>query len=98
FPSSPMLTEDDWFAIWDYYVSTAPRTPLAPPPRPKTVAGLDQFRARKFNFHSGAPMISLVKFDPAQKRLFVGDSFAGILARVDPTGRTLGIAQLGNTP
>jgi hypothetical protein len=43
-------------------------------------------------------MISLVKFDPAQKRLFVGDSFAGILARVDPTGRTLGAAKLGNTP
>jgi hypothetical protein len=98
FPSSPMLAEEDWFAIWDYYVSTAPSTPLAPPPRPKMVAGLDQFRTRKFNFHSGAPMISLVKFDPGQNRLFVGDSFAGILARVNSTGRTLGIAQLGNTP
>jgi hypothetical protein len=43
-------------------------------------------------------MISLVKIDSPQKRLIVGDSFAGILAAVDPTGHTLGTAQLGNTP
>ena len=30
FPTSPMLSERDWFAIWDYYVSTAPSEPLAP--------------------------------------------------------------------
>ena len=49
---------------------------------------------RKFNFHSGAPAISLVKIDSAQKRLFIGDSFANILAVVDPTGRTIGTARL----
>jgi len=98
FPSSPILPEEDWFTIWNYYVSNAPSTPLAPIPRPKPVVGLEKFRARKFNFHSGAPMISMVKIDAAQKRLFVGDSFAGMLAAVDATGRTLGTAPLGNTP
>jgi hypothetical protein len=98
FPTSPMISEQDWFAIWDYYISNAPNIPLAPPSRPETIPGLKNFRARKLNFHSGAPMISLVKIDSAQKRLFVGDSFAGILAAVDSTGRTIGTAQLGNTP
>ncbi|HTD66299.1 MAG TPA: VCBS repeat-containing protein [Candidatus Limnocylindria bacterium] len=98
FPTSPIISETDWFAIWDFYVSTAPSHQVAPLPRPAIVLGLKNFRARKLNFHAGAPMISLVKIDAAQKRLFVGDSFAEMLAAVDSTGRTLGTASLGNTP
>lgn len=98
FTSSPMLPEQDWFAIWDYYVSNAPSTPLSPPDRPPATTDLKSFRVRKLNFHEGTPMISLVKIDPAQKRLFVGDAFARILAVVDPAGRTLGTAQLSDTP
>ena len=98
FPSSPIVSEEDWFAIWSYFVSTAPSTQLSPPARPKPVVGLEKFRARKLNFHSGAPSVSLVKIDSAQKRLFVGDSFANMLAAVDPTGRTLGTAQLDSPP
>ena len=98
FPSAPMLPEKDWFAIWDYYVANAPTQPPAPPARAKIIVDLKNFRARKFNFHKGAPMTSLVKIDSAQKRLFVGDSFAGILAALDSAGRTLGRAELGNTP
>ena len=98
FPTSPMLPEEDWFAIWDYYVANAPSRQPAQPTRPNATVGLKNFRARKFNFHKGAPMTSLVKMESAQKRLFVGDSFAGILAAMDSTGRTLGRAELGNTP
>ena len=98
FPTAPMLSEQEWFTIWDYYVSTAPSRPAAPPAQPAAVVGLKNFRAHKFNFHAGAPMTSLVKIDTAQRRLFVGDQYAGILAAVDSTGRTLGTAQLGNTP
>ena len=98
FPNAPMLPEKDWFAIWEYYVANAPSRPPAAPSRPKVTVGMKSFRARKFNFHKGAPMTSLVKMDSSQKRLFVGDSFAGILAAIDSTGRTLGRAELGNTP
>ena len=98
FPSSAIISEKDWFTIWSYYVAAAPSIQPAPPSKPKPVLGLEKFRVRKFNFHSGAPSVSLVKIDSVQKRLFVGDSFANILAAVDPTGRTLGTAQLGNTP
>jgi len=98
FPSSSMIPEDDWFAIWNYYVANAPSVQPESPARPPPRAGLENFRVRKFNFHSGAPMVSLVKIDEANHRLFVGDSFAGMLAAVDATGRTLGTAPLGNTP
>ena len=98
FTSSPLLPEADWFAIWDYYLANAPSSPLPPPARPPATAGLKNFRVRQLNFHQGTPMISLVKMDSAQKRLFVGDAFAHLLAVVDPAGRTLGTAKLGDTP
>ena len=98
FPSAPMLAETDWFAIWNYYVSAAPSNPIPPAPRPKPAGALEKFRVRKLNFHAGVPMTSLVKIDPSQKRLFVGDAFAGILAAVDSSGRTLGTAKLGSAP
>lgn len=98
FPSSPMLSEEDWFTIWNYYVSAAPSHQPAPPSRPNVVIGLKNFRARKLNFHQGAPAISLVKIDAGQRRMFVGDQFAGLLGVVDPAGRVLGSARLENTP
>jgi hypothetical protein len=98
FPSAPMLSEEAWFTIWNYYVSTAPSQPLAPPPRPKAMLGLKNFRTRKLNFSKGVPTTSLVKIDSGQKRLFVGDSFAKILGVVDSTGQLIGTAQLSDTP
>jgi hypothetical protein len=98
FPSSPMLSESDWFAIWNYYVTTAPEQARAAPPKPSPAPPTKLFRARKLNFHAGAPMTSLVKIDSAQQRIFVGDSFGGVLAALDASGRTLGTAPLGNTP
>ena len=98
FPTAPMLSDGDWFTIWNYYVANAPGQPLGPPPHPQPRAGQKQFRAHRLNFHQGAPMVSLVKIDSVQRRLFVGDSFARILASVDPTGRLIGTAQLGDTP
>src|SRR5205085_8469344 len=76
FPSSAMLSEKDWFAIWNFYVSTAPSEPLPPATRPEAIVGLTNFRVRKLNYHAGAPMTSLVKIDSAQRRLFVADAYS----------------------
>lgn len=98
FPSEPMLSEADWFAIWDYYKATAPETPLPPPDQPGARSELPQFRARKVNFHQGMPMISLVKVDPAQQRLYVGDAYMGMVAELNPAGDVLRTVKLGSPP
>jgi len=43
FPSSPIIAEEDWFAIWDYYRAAAPKPSVAAsretcrPRRPETI-------------------------------------------------------------
>jgi hypothetical protein len=49
YPPSPLVSEDDWFAIWDYYRQGAPSQPLSQVAKAKPQPGLKQFRARKLN-------------------------------------------------
>lgn len=88
YPNAPMLSEKEWLAICDYYKAEAPER-QTPPRRPRVEMGLKSFRARKVNFHSGAPMISLVRIDAPRQRLYVGDAFANIFATLDSTGKVL---------
>ena len=88
FPNMPLLSQKEWFAIWDYYKTESLE---AHPKRaaPRIQADGKRFRARKVNFHSGAPMISLVKIDAARKQLYVGDAFANVFGTVDISGQVL---------
>lgn len=88
YPVTPMLSQKEWFAIWDYYKAEAPEQQPAPA-RTRVESGLKHFRARKVNFHGGAPMISLVKIDPARKQLYVGDAYANVFGTIDASGKVL---------
>jgi len=98
YPTEPAISEADWFAIWDYYVASAPNQPLPPAPKPKLTVGLKNFRAKKLNFHGGMPMTSLVKIDPSRKLLYVGDGYAGMLAAVGPAGNVINRVKLASAP
>src|SRR5688572_28254853 len=56
YPPSPIVSEEDWFAIWDYYRAAAPSQPKSQAAKPKPEPALKQFRAHKVNPHSGVPM------------------------------------------
>lgn len=86
YPPSPIVSEEDWFAIWDYYRAAAPSQPKSQAAKPKPEPALKQFRAHKVNPHSGVPMMSLVKIDPVRKQLFAGDAFGGALLALNSTG------------
>lgn len=98
YPVSPIITEDDWFAIWDYYRAIAPSQPSTSPARPEVKIGLPQFRVRKLNPAQGAPMISLVKIDAANKRLYAGEGLANMLFAFDPAGEVVGRVRLEGGP
>ena len=74
FPASPLLSESDWLAICSYYEQSAPERPLPQGPRPKIQIGLKQFQVKELKYRSPMPMTTLVKIDPAKKRLYVGDA------------------------
>ncbi len=98
FPPSPILSEEDWFAIWDYYRAAAPSRPAPQINKPKVQLGLKQFRVKKINPHQGAPMTSLVKIDPQRKRLYAGDAFGGALFELNPAGEVTGRMRLDGAP
>src|SRR6185503_14322425 len=70
--------------------------PAAPRAAPRL--GLKQFRPRKINPAIGAPMISLVKIDPARRQLLAGDAFARMFYALDPTGGVLNRTRLESPP
>jgi len=98
FPPTPLVPEQDWFAIWDYYRDAAPRQPLPQPPHTPPAPALKQFRAHKISLGQGAPMTSLVKIVPAQKRLYAGDAFAGILFALEAPGEIKLRWRIGSPP
>jgi hypothetical protein len=96
FPPSAILSEEDWFTIWDYYRQAAPSQPLAQAAKATPRLGLKQFRVRKLNPTQGAPMTSLVKIDPIGKRLYVGDAFAGMVFLLMPNGEVVDRMRFGS--
>jgi hypothetical protein len=95
FPSSAIISEEEWFSIWDYYRAVAPSRPLPQPAKPKTQVGLKGFRIKKVNPHQGVPMTSLVKIDSRQKQLYVADAFANVLLVLNPAGEATSRVRLG---
>lgn len=98
FPNAPLLSEEDWFSIWDYYRALAPGRPLPQPAKPPLNVGLKQFRVKKLNPHEGAPMTSMVKIDPAAKRIYFGDAFTGQLFALGADGGLLSRTRLRSGP
>ena len=98
FPTAPLLNSNDSSTIWSYYTHAAPDYLNTNSLRPAPRAGLQQFRPRKINPASGAPMISLVKIDPGRKQLFAGDAFAGMFYTLDAAGSVLDRTRLGSPP
>jgi hypothetical protein len=98
YPPSPIIPEEDWFALWDYYRAAAPSQPLPQAAKPATRVGLKQFRVKKLNPHNGAPMTSLVKIDPEGKRLFVGDAIGNTLFTLNAAGEVTERLRLPSGP
>ena len=98
FPPTPLVPERDWFAIWDYYRDAASSQPAPQPAHTSPAPVLKQFRAHKISLGQGAPMTSLVKIVPAQKRLYAGDAFAGNLFALDAPGDIRERWRLGSPP
>src|SRR5436190_16739699 len=72
--------------MWNYYQQSAPEKALPQGPRSPIQMGLKQFKVRPVTPRSAWPMTSLVKIDPAQKRLLVGDAQTKSLDILTPAG------------
>ncbi|MCE2826057.1 MAG: VCBS repeat-containing protein [Verrucomicrobium sp.] len=101
FASSPFIPLEDWKAITNFYVASAPARPL-PQARTQPIrVGLKSFRVELGAVAPGvtnAPETTLVCIDPPNRRLMVGD---GARKTVEVRGADGGLRQLqsiGNVP
>lgn len=83
-PTEPVLQSvEDWRAIIAFYLHEAPDEALPQPPRSTIEIGLDQFEA-VIPAQVQIPQTSLVRIDPVERRLFVGEAETNTFAIFGP--------------
>ena len=98
FPERPIISERDWKAIVEFYLATAPETPLPQDPRPEIEIGLKQFNWEKPKFRESPPSTTLLQISPSQKRIYVGDAGSQTLDILNFNGELQQSVQIGNIP
>lgn len=98
FPSTPIVSEKEWWALLAYYTSAAPAEPATPTNKPVAQAGLPLFRVRSLRTTTNAPFTTLVRVDAANRRLFVGDAQEKTLKVLRPDGTLLHAIAVDSAP
>lgn len=91
FPSSPILSQQDWQAIQSYYKEAAPAEPILQMTRPLIRSNLAQFKIKDLPYRRDVPMTTLVKIDrstlnPQRSTLYVGDAMTRTLEALNAAG------------
>ncbi|MBK1875819.1 FG-GAP repeat domain-containing protein [Pelagicoccus mobilis] len=74
FPENPMVTDEQWSKIRNYFLETAPEKSLAQPPKPKTKIGLPHFVEKQHRYSYTAAVTTMLKIDETHGQILVGDS------------------------
>jgi hypothetical protein len=87
YPEQPLITKAQWDAIFNYYVSTAPETALQQDPHAPIEVGLPQFEAIPGRFRFGPALTTMVKINPTNHTILLGDEKAKFIAVLDAAGK-----------
>jgi hypothetical protein len=87
YPSAPLLPLESWLAISNYYVALAPVQALPQPERPKIQLPLPQFKVTRAVSRWPIPATCLVKIDPVEHKIILGDALSRTLNVLDSTGK-----------
>jgi len=98
FPEKPMLSAEDFQAIVDYFVATAPELPLPQPPHAEIIVGLPHFKVVLPRFRIENPATTLLQFSEKTKRIYVGDAERKALFICNPEGELLERVPVNNIP
>jgi hypothetical protein len=98
FPKSPMMSEQTWELIANYYVTSAPENLGGLQDQSRIEVGLKQFTATPAQFRPGIPHTTLVKIDPVRHLIVMGDAKQQGVDFLDENGRLISPVHLGNIP
>lgn len=71
YPASPLLADEDWQKIIQYYIENAPEKPLPQAPKAMISKGLPFFEVKTITEPNRRPMVSMVKIDTTNGLLYV---------------------------
>ncbi len=88
FPAAPLLSEDDWEQLRNYYVTEAPEVALPPIDKPPLDWTLDRFDVFRTSYRpNGAAVTTLVHIRESAQEVYLGDSVARTLTVLGGDGR-----------
>ncbi len=97
-PSTPLVSVPDLKSIVNYYVTTAPISPLPQTNKPPIKLGLKNFRVRDTKYRHGNPLTTMVRINPANQKIYVGDGDAKQLAIINSDGSIQGLIPVDSSP
>ena len=98
FPEQPLISAEEWRAIVGYYQRMAPEVALPQTNSVVVSPSLPGFRVRSLEYEGAGPATTLVRVDPKQRRLFVGNAAAKSLDLLDAAGRLERRVMLDSAP
>lgn len=88
FPSAPALTAEEWAALRNYYVTSAPAEALPQLTKPPLEWSLPRFEAFRTSYRPVQPAVTtLVRIRGAAQEVYLGDSVARTLTVLGSDGR-----------
>jgi len=95
---SPLMSLEEWNSIMAYYAAAAPTAPLPQDPRQEIAVGLKFFRVEMPKFRHAVASSTMVKFNPKDRRIYVGDAETKALDIATPDGEYVQSIKLENIP
>lgn len=71
---APMVSDEEWRSIKQYFMEHAPQKALPQAEKPKLETGLDLFKERRPEYDYDGAVTSLLQIDERSKQLLIGDS------------------------
>ncbi|MBU3678336.1 MAG: VCBS repeat-containing protein [Candidatus Kapabacteria bacterium] len=95
YPSVPTMTEDEWFAVANWYIDNAPEE-LPSTPMPKVTGPSTVFEATPvFCDDACMPMTILARFDALSRRFITADAMSGSMNVYSSAGKILTTIAIG---
>lgn len=83
FPAKPVVTDEQWTAIYDFYLAASPETSMPQPPKPEIQLGLRHFKAMPHSYDRKVPITTMVHVDEANREVLLGDCGYETLTTLD---------------
>lgn len=98
FPTSPMISTQEWDEIVQYYVQAAPEVALPQDPHAPIQIGLKQFTAEPLPRRRTVPSTTMVKITQANRRIYMGDADTQSIDVLNGDGTFLQLIPVNNIP